>query len=87
MSYAVWLAPVGLAMGLVGLVAFLWSMKSGQLEDLDGAAERVLLADADRPLPANGAGAARPPHAPGKRGGSAPLQDTGEGEARRGTDR
>ena len=52
MSYAVWLVPVGLAMGLVGLVAFLWSMKSGQLEDLDGAAERVLLAEkADRPLP------------------------------------
>ncbi len=52
MSYAVWLVPVGLAMGLVGLVAFLWSMKSGQLDDLDGAAERVLLPGAgDRPLP------------------------------------
>lgn len=50
MSYAIWLAPVGLAMGLVGLVAFLWSMKSGQLEDLDGAAERVLLTEEDRPL-------------------------------------
>lgn len=51
MTYAVWLAPLGLAMGLVGLLAFLWSMKSGQLEDLDGAAERVLLSDAaDRPL-------------------------------------
>lgn len=52
MSYAIWLVPVGLAMGVVGLLAFLWSMKSGQLEDLDGAAERVLLTDAaDRPLP------------------------------------
>ncbi len=51
MSYAVWLVPVGLVMGLVGLIAFLWSMKSGQLEDLDGAAERVLLGqEADRPL-------------------------------------
>ena len=47
MIYAIWLAPLGLAMGLVGLVAFLWSMKSGQLEDLDGAAERVLLADVE----------------------------------------
>ena len=47
----IWLVPLGLAMGLVGLVAFLWSMKSGQLEDLDGAAERVLLKDAEaRPL-------------------------------------
>jgi len=52
MIYAIWLAPLGLAMGLIGLVAFLWSMKSGQLEDLDGAAERVLLAEAEaRPLP------------------------------------
>lgn len=46
----IWLVPLALGMGLVGLLAFLWSMKSGQLEDLDGAAERVLLNDA-APLP------------------------------------
>ena len=40
MGYAIWLVLVGLAMGLVGLLAFLWSMKSGQLEDLDGADTR-----------------------------------------------
>ena len=51
MNYAIWLAPVGLIMGLVGLFAFLWSMKSGQLEDLDGAAERVLMTEnRDYPL-------------------------------------
>lgn len=51
MSYTIWLAPLGLGMGLVGLVAFLWSMKSGQLEDLEGAAHRVLLNEgADVPL-------------------------------------
>ncbi|WP_439604688.1 cbb3-type cytochrome oxidase assembly protein CcoS [Shinella sp.] len=38
-------------MGLGGLLAFLWSMKSGQLEDLDGAAERVLHQGQDVPLP------------------------------------
>jgi len=55
MSYLVWLVPIALGMGVVGLIAFLWSMQSGQLEDLDGAAERVLLADAaDRPLPTQG---------------------------------
>jgi cbb3-type cytochrome oxidase maturation protein len=43
-------------MGLVGLVAFLWSLRSGQYDDLDGAAVRVLLADAaDVPLRQNGA--------------------------------
>ena len=47
MTLLAWLVPVALGMGLVGLFAFLWSMKSGQLDDLDGAAERVLLHDAD----------------------------------------
>ena len=36
MSLLAWLVPVALGMGLVGLLAFLWSMKSGQLEDLEG---------------------------------------------------
>ncbi|MBU2485409.1 MAG: cbb3-type cytochrome oxidase assembly protein CcoS [Alphaproteobacteria bacterium] len=38
----VWLVAVAVGMGLVGLFAFLWSLNSGQLEDLDGAAERIL---------------------------------------------
>jgi cbb3-type cytochrome oxidase maturation protein len=51
MSLLAWLVPIALGMGLAGLLAFLWSMKSGQLEDLDGAAERVLLNEAaDAPL-------------------------------------
>ena len=51
MSYLAWLVPIALGMGVVGLMAFLWSLRSGQYEDLDGAAERVLLADAaDAPL-------------------------------------
>ncbi len=36
------LIPVALFLGGVGLVAFLWSLKSGQYDDLDGAAWRVL---------------------------------------------
>ena len=52
MSLLAWLVPMALGMGLVGLLAFLWSMKSGQFEDLDGAAARVLLNEAtDTPLP------------------------------------
>ena len=51
MSYLAWLVPLALGMGVVGLAAFLWSMRSGQYDDLDGAAERVLLSDAtDAPL-------------------------------------
>lgn len=36
------LVPLALVLGLVGLVAFLWSLRAGQYEDLDGAALRVL---------------------------------------------
>ena len=46
MSYIAWLVPIALGMGVAGLVAFLWSMRSGQYDDLDGAAERVLLSEA-----------------------------------------
>ena len=55
MTYLAWLVPIALGMGVVGLAAFMWSMRSGQYEDLDGAAERVLLADAaDAPLARTG---------------------------------
>ena len=51
MSGILWLVPVALVMGLAGLGAFLWSMRTGQYDDLDGAAERVLIdATLDRPL-------------------------------------
>lgn len=45
MNYIVLLVPIAIGMGAVALVAFLWSLKAGQYEDLDGAAERVLHAD------------------------------------------
>jgi cbb3-type cytochrome oxidase maturation protein len=42
MNMLIILIPVALGLGGLGLVAFLWSLKSGQYEDLDGAAWRVL---------------------------------------------
>lgn len=36
------LIPIALFLGLLGLGAFLWSLNSGQYEDLDGAAQRIL---------------------------------------------
>lgn len=36
------LIPVALMLGGIGLAAFLWALKSGQFEDLDGAANRIL---------------------------------------------
>ncbi|HEY2871393.1 MAG TPA: cbb3-type cytochrome oxidase assembly protein CcoS [Reyranella sp.] len=49
MSDYYFLIPVALALGAAGLAAFLWSLRNGQYEDLDGAAERILF-DEDRPL-------------------------------------
>lgn len=37
------LLPIALGLGLLGLGAFFWSVKSGQFEDLDGAAMRILI--------------------------------------------
>ncbi len=45
MSGLLILIPAALVLGLIGLIAFLWSMKSGQYDDLDGAAERILYDD------------------------------------------
>lgn len=51
MTILLYLIPVALLLGLAGLVAFLWALRSGQFEDLDGAANRILFDDDDRPLP------------------------------------
>lgn len=45
MSVLIYLIPLALLLGLVGLAAFLWSLKSGQYDDLEGAAQRILLDD------------------------------------------
>jgi len=39
------LVPLALALGGLGLAAFLWSLRSGQYDDLEGAAVRVLSDD------------------------------------------
>lgn len=44
-----YLIPVSLALGGLGLVVFIWSLRAKQYDDLDGAAERVLY-DSDEPI-------------------------------------
>jgi cbb3-type cytochrome oxidase maturation protein len=43
------LIPIALALGAIGLGAFMWSLRSGQYDDLDGAAARILFDDDDAP--------------------------------------
>jgi cbb3-type cytochrome oxidase maturation protein len=45
MSALLYLIPIALLMGGAGLAAFIWSVKSGQYDDMEGAAARVLLDD------------------------------------------
>ncbi len=42
MNVLIYLGPMALLLGLTGLAGFLWSLKSGQYDDLDGAALRIL---------------------------------------------
>lgn len=43
MTNLLFLVPIALFLGALGLVAFLWCVRSGQFDDLDGAAERILI--------------------------------------------
>jgi cbb3-type cytochrome oxidase maturation protein len=49
MTGLLYLIPIALFLGLLGLGAFLWSLRSGQYDDLDGAAERILFDDDEPP--------------------------------------
>ena len=42
MDVLIYLIPIALFLGLLGLGAFLWSLKSGQYDDLEGAKWRIL---------------------------------------------
>lgn len=50
MAGFLYLVPIALGLGVIGLLAFMWALRSGQYEDIDGAAERVLFDDNDRPI-------------------------------------
>lgn len=47
MTGLAFLIPIALGMGAAGLAAFFWAMKSGQYEDMDGAANRILIEEED----------------------------------------
>jgi cbb3-type cytochrome oxidase maturation protein len=48
MIILIYLIPVALFLGGLGLGAFLWALRSGQYDDLEGAASRILFDD-DQP--------------------------------------
>ena len=49
MNIILYLIPIALTLGALGLVGFLWSLRSGQFDDLDGAPHRILRDDDESP--------------------------------------
>lgn len=50
MNILLLLAPISVLLGLAAVAAFVWTLRSGQYDDVRGSAERILLDDAD-PIP------------------------------------
>lgn len=63
MRVLIYLVPISLALGTVGFIAFLWTLRTRQYEDLSGAARRILEEDDDRPLSPGAPAAAPAPNA------------------------
>ncbi|WP_417449233.1 cbb3-type cytochrome oxidase assembly protein CcoS [Kordiimonas sp.] len=55
MDILLYLIPIALTLGLIGLAGFLWAMKNNQYDDLEGAAHRILFDEDDDapPTPVN----------------------------------
>lgn len=43
------LLPGMLLLGIIGVAVFFWAVRNGQYDDMDGAANRVLMDDDDQP--------------------------------------
>lgn len=52
MNVLYFLLPLALLLGLIGLGLMIWAVKSGQFDDLEGPAQRILFEDDQTLLPA-----------------------------------
>ena len=50
MTALLYLIPISIVLGGIALAVFLWTVRNGQYDDLEGAAVRILT-DEDKPLP------------------------------------
>ena len=74
MTSLAWLIPAALTLGGLGLAAFLWSLKTNQYEDLEGAAWRAL---DDTPLHLQSNESVRANHCDDRADGKETVGDTG----------
>jgi cbb3-type cytochrome oxidase maturation protein len=64
------LIPIAIGHGLIGLASFMWTLKNGQYDDLQGAAERILFEGEAGPLPAKAISSGQATHPEGERNSS-----------------
>lgn len=76
MSALYLLLPLALLLGAIAIAAFVWTVRSGQYDDLDGPPQRMLMDDDDPRLP----GRAEPRLRRSKR--AARIDDENKGEGR-----
>jgi len=53
MDILLYLIPLALMIGIVWLAVFIWTLRSNQYDDLDGAAQRILIDDEEAPAPSD----------------------------------
>jgi hypothetical protein len=51
MNILLLLGPFSVFLGLVAVAAFVWTLRASQYDDIQGAAERILIDDDDQPGP------------------------------------
>ncbi len=54
MTVLYFLIPLAIVMMIIAVLFFLWTIRSGQYEDLDGPAYRILMDDDDPLVPRKG---------------------------------
>jgi cbb3-type cytochrome oxidase maturation protein len=51
MNILLFLGPFSVFLGLMAVGAFIWTLRASQYDDIQGAAERILIDDDDHPGP------------------------------------
>jgi cbb3-type cytochrome oxidase maturation protein len=80
------LVPIAIGMGLAGLASFMWTLKSGQYDDLEGAAARILFEGNEGPVVEEKHSAPSKPEAEGSEFPKLPKRGANGGRRPKGND-
>lgn len=80
MSILYLLIPLAVGLMVIAIAFFLWTVRTGQYDDLEGPAHRILMDDDDPMIPGN----ARPQKKPQRTGGDSTVAQPGKDSEDRG---